>query len=179
MEEYGNRLDIPSPRVLLQIVLSSPEHVIRTRVEPIKAHGAILAEGVVEPLNSHWPSPKSAIVMKKNGNYRFCVDFRAVNKMIEGDAYSLPFITHTLDKLSSLDINSAYRQVPFSSRPRRITAFTVPNRVLYQFRRMPMGHHNSSVTWQRLIHRVLGADLSLKCSSFMTSLLSRKIFAKP
>lgn len=156
------------------------EHVIRTKAEPIKqryhplspamrkyvdeALDAMLAEGIVEPSNSPWSSP-IVLVRKKDSSYRFCVDFRAVNKVTERDAYPLPFITHTLDKLrdakylSSLDIKSAYWQVPLSVESRSITAFTVPNRGLYQFRRMPMGLHNSSATWQRLIDRVLGADL--------------------
>ena len=44
-----------------------------------------------------------------------------------------------------------------ASRP--LTAFVVPNRGLFQFRRMPFGLHNSPATWQRLIDRVLGPKL--------------------
>lgn len=52
------------------------------------------------------------LVKKRNGSYRFCVDYRKVNKVTERDAYQLPQVTNTLDKLrdvkylSSLDIKS-------------------------------------------------------------------------
>lgn len=74
-------------------------------------------------------------------------------------------VSDTLDKLkdarylSSLDIKSAYWQVPLAKESRQYTAFSVPNRGLYQFCRMPMGLHNSAATWQRLMDSVLGPDL--------------------
>lgn len=40
-----------------------------------------------------------------------------------------------------------------------MTAFTVPSRGLFHFRRMPFGLTNAPVVWQRLIDRVVGIDL--------------------
>lgn len=156
------------------------EHVIVTNSPPIKqryypvspviqAHidrelEDMLKNGIVERSNSGWSSP-ILLVKKKDGGYRFCVDFRKLNAVTERDSYPLPYVTNTLDKLreahylSSLDIKSAYWQVPVAEASRAYTAFTVPGRGLFQFRRMPFGLHNSPATWQRLIDRVLGADL--------------------
>lgn len=152
------------------------EHKIRTSAEPIKQRfypispalqkqvfkelDDMLAQGVVEPSNSPWASP-IVMVKKSDGSYRFCVDYRKLNKVTERDAYPLPLVTNTLDKLrdakylTSLDIKSAYWQVPVSKESIPLTAFTVPGRGLFQFRRMPFGLHNAPATWQRLIDRVL------------------------
>ena len=81
------------------------------------------------------------------------------------DAYPLPYISAILNRLrdakylSSLDIKSAYWQVPVAPESREFTAFTISGRGLFQFRRMPMGLTNAPATWQRLIDTVLGADL--------------------
>lgn len=124
----------------------------------------MLAEGIVEPSKSGWSSPV-VLVRKSDGSYRFCVDYRQLNSVTKRDAYPLPYISNILDRLrdarvlSSVDIKSAYWQVPLAESSKEKTAFTVPNRGLFQFRRMPFGLHNAPATWQRLIDAVLGADL--------------------
>lgn len=83
-----------------------------------------------------------------------------MNAGTKRDAYPLPYASHILDKLrdarylSSLDIKSAYWEIPMSEDSKQYTAFTVPNRGLFQFKRMPFGLHNAPATWQRFIDRV-------------------------
>lgn len=140
------------------------------RVSPImqshidKAVKEMLDEDVIEPSQSAWSSPV-ILVPKKNGEYRFCVDYRQLNKVTRKDAYPLPFISTILDKLrnakfiSSVDIKSAYWQVPVHPDSREYTAFTIPGRGLYHFKRLPFGLCNAPATFQRLIDRVLGPEL--------------------
>lgn len=156
------------------------EHVIVTKSRPIKQRyyrvspvmqklidkelDEMLKLKVIEPSKSPWSSP-IVMVKKKDGSFRLCVDFRKINSVCERDSYPLPQVSDTLDKLrdaqylSSMDIKSAYWQVPVAESSRPFTAFTVPNRGLFQFRRLPFGLHNAPATWQRLIDNVLGADL--------------------
>jgi transposase InsO family protein len=121
----------------------------------------MLRLGVVEPSTSAWSSPV-VMTRKKDGTYRFCIDFRKVNAITKKDAYPLPKVNYILDRLrdarflTTLDIKSAYWQVPMDPGSKEKTAFTVPGRGLYQFNRMPFGLCNSPATWQRLIDHVLG-----------------------
>lgn len=124
----------------------------------------MLEMDVVEPSKSAWSSPV-LLVPKDDNQYRFCVDYRALNRVTKKDAYPLPYIAAILDRLkgarylSSMDIKSAYWQVPVKPSSREYTAFTVPGRGLFQFKRMPFGLTNAPATWQRLIDQVLGVDL--------------------
>lgn len=124
----------------------------------------MLADGIVEPSSSLWPSP-IVLIKKSDGRYRFCVVYRQLNEVSLPDAYPLPFVSVTLYKLrdarshTTLDIKSAYWQIPVSEASRPLTAFVIPNRGLFQFKRMPFGLHNAPATWQRLIDKVIGVDL--------------------
>lgn len=125
----------------------------------------MLELGVVEPSRSAWSSPVVLIKKKNNKDYRFCIDFRAVNKVTKRDAYALPYISTILDRLrnarylSSIDLKSAYWQIPLAQDSKEKTAFTVPGRGLFQFTRMPFGLHNAPATWQRFVDNTLGHDL--------------------
>lgn len=116
--------------------------------------------GIIEPSSSSWASPVVLVRKKNTDKYRFCVDYRILNSKSARDSYPLPLVSETLDKLkdakylSSLDIKSAYWQVPIEESSKPLTAF-ICHKGLYQFKRMPFGLHNAPATWQRLIDRIL------------------------
>ncbi|KMQ85218.1 reverse ribonuclease integrase, partial [Lasius niger] len=122
------------------------------------------AAGVIEPSHSAWSSPV-VIVKKKDGKHRFCIDFRRVNDVTVKDAYLLPQVTATLDKLrgarylTTLDLKNGYWQIPLEPDSRPITAFTIPGRGLFQFTVMLFGLHSAPATFQRLLDSVLGPAL--------------------
>ena len=124
----------------------------------------MLELGVVTPSKRAWSSP-IVLVDKPDGSKRFCVNFRQLNAVTKRDAYPLPQVTTILDRLrdsrylSSLDIKSAYWQIPLAADSREKTAFTVQGRGLFEFVTMPFGLHNAPATWQRFIDQIIGADL--------------------
>lgn len=157
-----------------EITLQSDAKPIKQRYYPVSPSkqrlldeelNKMLKEGIVEPSKSPWSSP--ALLVPKDGGtkHRFCVDYRTLNAVTKKDAYPLPYISSILDRLkgarflSSLDIKSAYHQIAIKEESKELTAFTIPGRGLFQFRRMPFGLTNAPATWQRLIDRVIGADL--------------------
>ena len=69
----------------------------------------------MEESQSPWASP--IVLVKKDGDLRFCVDYRQLNRVTKQDVYPLPRIDDTLDLLSdsrffmTLDLASGYWQV--------------------------------------------------------------------
>ena len=56
-------------------------------------------KGVVRPSCSPWASPM-VLIRKKDGKWRFCVDYRKLNSVTERDAFPLPRVDATLDSLA-------------------------------------------------------------------------------
>jgi hypothetical protein len=54
------------------------------------------AGGVIEPSSSPWAAPP-VLVRNKDGNWRFCVDYRRLNEVTRKDSYPLPRIDGALD----------------------------------------------------------------------------------
>ena len=60
----------------------------------------MLEENVIEPSNSDW-SNTVVMIKKPNGKYRFCLDFRKVNKITKKDLYPIAIMAEILDALRS------------------------------------------------------------------------------
>ena len=79
--------------------------------------------------------------------------------MTKADAYPLPYMNDILRKLqkvryiSTLDLSSAYHQIPLRAESHPVTAFTVPGLRLYQFTRMPYGLSYAGSTFQHMRRR--------------------------
>ena len=119
----------------------------------------MLKAGVIEPSQSPWASP-IVIVNKKDGSKRFCVDYRAVNKILKKNSYPLPRIDDILANLegsqyfSCLDLRSGYWQIPVDEISQDTTAFTC-FAGLYNWRKLPFGLSIAPTLFSELMNKTL------------------------
>ena len=115
-------------------------------------------------------------VRKKSGQLRPCVDYRHLNDLIRKDAFPLPRIEDCFDTVagatlfSSMDITSAYNQIPVREEDNPKTAF-VSKYGLVEFVTMPFGLSGSPATFQRCLELAL-AGLQWKiCLIYLDDIL--------
>src|SRR5215204_3378126 len=120
----------------------------------------MLQKEVIRKSKSSWSSPVT-FVPKKNGEVRYCIDYRKLNQVTKKDNHPLPRIDDILDQMqgsqwfSTIDLASGYWQVEIEKEDKEKTAF-ITNEGLYEFNVMPFGLCNAPATFQRLMHEVLG-----------------------
>ena len=119
----------------------------------------MLSLGVIERSHSEWSNPV-VLVPKKDGQIRFCIDFRKVNAQSHFDAYPMPRLEDLIECLgearfiTTLDLCKGYWQVPLAKQDRPYSAFRTPQG-LFQFTVMPFGLQGAPATFQRLMDYVL------------------------
>ncbi|GBP06340.1 Transposon Tf2-6 polyprotein [Eumeta japonica] len=135
----------------------------------------LLRLGVIEESNSPWCSP--AVLVRKPGKVRLCIDSRKLNAVTKKDSYPLPHINGLLSRLkdtffiSGIDLKDAFLQIRLTETSKEKTAFAIPGKPLYQYKVMPFGLCNGPQTMSRLMDKVIPSRLRENVFVYLDDLL--------
>lgn len=136
---------------------------------------SMLEMGVVEAAASPYNAPV-VLVRKKDGNVRFCIDYRKLNDVTVFDAEPLPDVDCLFSRLGSaqyftkLDLAKGYWQIPVPEELRPVTAFTT-TAGQFQFTVLPFGLKNAVAIFSRMMRALLGPLERTDVHNFMDDIL--------
>ena len=122
------------------------------RAKVDKLFAEILQDDIIRPSNSVYASPIS-LVPKKDGETRFCVDYRKLNAVTESSLFPLPSIPGIFDLVSgstvysTLDLKAGYHQMRVAEQDIHAGHF--------EFTKVPFGLKTAPNFFQREINKIM------------------------
>ena len=150
------RVELTTPEWQIKKYVPVPQSKIPMVQEHIKE---LLQNNIIEPAATDKISTNIIVVKKKNGEARICQDSRSLNNIMRRTStYRIPKIDKILQELagnsffSSLDLNSAFFQLPLCEEQRDLYTFQCPaSHKVYRWVCTPFGSANISNTFQSIL----------------------------
>ena len=155
---YGHKIDtLDAPPVRMPFY-RQPPHLQKEIDRQVQE---LLDNDIIEESNSEYHSPV-VLVKKKDGKFRFCVDYRKLNKITKPLSFPLPRLECVFDTVaeaqsqifSTFDLHSGYWQLQMDPDTKHKAAF-ITQKGVYEWKRLGMGLRNSCVSFQMVMSQVL------------------------
>ena len=150
-------------------VRSRPYNIpVHLRAEVKDQIDKMMEQGLISMSTGAWSSP-IVLVKKKDGTWRFCVDYRKLNAVTVKHSMALTNIDNAMEIMhgkryfSSIDLCSGFHQVSLHEDSKEKSSFITPFGT-YRWNVMPQGASGSPSTFQRLALAIM-ADLITEGSS--------------
>ena len=111
-------------------------------------------QGVIERANTSEYNSPALVVPKKDGSWRYVIDYRNINKITVQEFWPITRTNEAIDALSGakyitkIDCTSGYWQIPLHEDSKKMTAF-ITKEGRWQYKTLPMGITNAAPAFQK------------------------------
>jgi hypothetical protein len=172
---YLTNQRLPPQRELDHTITLQPDRYSSLQKDEIERQvQEMLSAGVIT--NSMSPFASPVLLVKKDGAWRFCIDYRRLNELTIKNKFPLPVVNELFDELvgtkffSKLDLRAGYYQIRMRPADEEKTVFKTYHGH-FQFRMMPFGLTNAPATFQCIMNTVFAHFLRKFVIIFLDDIL--------